>query len=206
MDVTKLQAEPRQAGKHSARLARTEGKVPAVLYGGTIPTYPIQVPEKDLSRLVASHEQHRIELAVEGKSYDCILKDVSFDPISLKPRHADFMVLQRGHKITIQVPIRFVGTPVGQIEQGGETTISAHDLQISCLPKDMPAHIDIDISGLHIGESLHVSDLKPGSGIQLLDSPAKSIATVLAPRIEVEAAPEAVTEKVETPSEEKGES
>lgn len=183
MDVITLDAQPRETGKKAARAARREGLVPCVLYGRHLEPVTFQVPAITLKPLIYTAETHRVTLKVNGNQWDCILKDLDYDPVTDLPIHADFQALQAGEKIALTVPIHFTGTPVGQIQQGGETNLVVHELHVRCLPQDIPASIDVDISHLSIGDAIHIRDLNVPN-VEFVDSEDATLVTVLSPRVE----------------------
>ena len=115
------------------------------------------------------------------QTWNCILKDVDYHPVTDEPVHADFQVLKEGEKIGITVPFRFVGTPVGQI-QGGNTQYVLSDADITCLPKDIPAFFEIDIANLGIGEAIHIRDLEY-EGVEFSATPSQTVVMIHAPRV-----------------------
>lgn len=185
MDAITINAEPREAGKKQTRAVRSAGNVPCVLYGHHTDTRPFQVPHLDIQRLVYSIETSRIQIALDGETYDCILKDVDFHPVTDYPIHADFQVLEKGQRITLTVPVQYHGVPAGQTA-GGDTQYVMHEVTISCLPDDIPSHIDVDVSELEVGDALHIADLEL-PGITFEDVPEQTLVTVVPPRaLEVE--------------------
>lgn len=159
MDTIKLEAKERTPGKGAARAARREEEVPCVLYGPGFEPVTFQVPELSLRPLIYTAETHRVELSVGGQQYDCILKEMKFHPVTDRPFHADFQVLRRGEAITLTVPVQYHGKARG-VREGGEMQVIAHELEVTCLPKDIPSHIDVDVSELEIGQSIHLGDIK----------------------------------------------
>jgi large subunit ribosomal protein L25 len=118
------------------------------------------------------------------------MKSADLHPVTDRPIHADFQVLEKGEKITLMVPIQFHGTPVGQ-RDGGDTQIIIHEIEVRCLPQDIPSHIDVDISEMVIGDSIHIQDLDT-HGIEILGREEQTIVTVLQPRVaEAEVTPAA---------------
>lgn len=203
MDVIQLNAEPRETGKQASREIRRENEVPCVLYGKNVESQVFKVSELDLRPLIYTDVTHRVEVSMNGDSWDCIMKDVDFDPVSDRPIHADFQVLQEGETITLTVPIHFQGTPVGQTE-GGDTQAILTRLQVRCLPSNIPSAIEVDISELEIGESIHIEDLQI-EGVEILAQPRQTIVTVVPPTI-LELEPEAPeAEEVEGELAEEGE-
>lgn len=200
MDVITLDAKPRAVGKKASRAARRDGDVPCVLYGHRIEPVAFQVPEPSLKPLIYTNETHLVKIEVDKEAWECIIKAIEFHPVTDRPMHADFQVLQAGEKITLSVPVQYVGTPIGQTE-GGHTAYSVHELDVSCLPKDIPSHIDVDVSEVAIGDVLHVGDLSI-EGIEFLAPPEQILMTVLKPRAVVE---EVVDEELLEGEEEEGE-
>lgn len=158
MDIITLAVQPRAVGKKAARAARREGDVPCVLYGHHIEPVVFQVSEKSLSPLIYTDEMHVIKVELEKDSWDCIVKEISFHPVTDRPLHADFQVLQKGEKVTLTVPIRYLGTPIGQT-RGGNPDYNVHELEVTCVPKDIPSFIDVDVSQIAIGKSILLNEI-----------------------------------------------
>ncbi len=185
MDAITIEAAPRQTGKRAARTARREGYVPCVLYGQHMDNIYFQVPELTIHRLVYTSEAHVLNLQVDGQTWSCILKDVDFHPVTDRPIHADFQALTAGEKITLMIPVQFHGVPKGQTD-GGDTQYLVHELEVNCLPSKIPSHIDVDVTHLKIGESIHVGDLSI-EGVEFTDAPERTLVTVVASRAAVSA-------------------
>lgn len=158
MDIIALSAEARTPGKSAARAARRAGSVPCVLYGRHVSPVTFQVTEKSLHPLIYTDETHLVQISLDGGAWECILKDIAFHPVTDRPLHVDFQVLQAGEKVTIAIPVRYRGTPAGQTK-GGRPSYSVTELPVTCLPRDIPSQIEVDVSGVEIGQAVHVSDL-----------------------------------------------
>lgn len=182
MDAMKLEGLPRETGKRATRSARNAGMVPCILYGHRNEPVAFQVPVQALNPLIYTEETHVVRVEVEGESWDAIMKQADFDPVTDVVRHADFQVLTAGEAITITVPVQFLGTPVGQTE-GGDTQVVLHDVTLRCLPKDIPSHIEVDIAQLAIGDAIHVRDLEV-EGVEFITPPQQTLVTVVPPRLE----------------------
>lgn len=202
MDVIKLEAEPRETGSKAARDIRNSGGVPCVLYGPGVEPVSFTVPALKMRPLIFTDVTHRVDVEVNGDSWSCILKDVEFDPIKDVPIHADFQVLQSGRKVKLTVPIRFEGTPIGQ-KNGGDTQQILTEVGVRCLPDRIPGAIEVEISDLAIGESLHIADLEE-EGLEFLVPPQQTIVTVVPPTI-LEVEPAAGPEVAEEEALEEGE-
>ena len=181
MDVITLEVVPRESGKKHARAVRREGNVPCVLYGHHVEPTIFQVPELDLNPLIYTNQNYLVKIELDGESWECIIKDIDFHPVTDRPMHADFQVLQEGEKVTMTVPVRYAGIPVGQTE-GGQTAYIVTELDIRCLPKDIPSHITVDVSELSIGDALHVGELEL-EGIEILALDRQTLVTVVPPRM-----------------------
>lgn len=181
MEFTTLEGTARVKGKSTTRSLRKEGQVPCVLYGNKIEPLSFHLNIRALNQLIRAQETPLVQIEVEGKSWKCILKDVDYHPVTDLPIHADFQVLVDGEKISLTVPFRFVGTPVGQI-QGGNTQYVLSDADVVCLPKDIPAFFEVDIANLGISEAIHIRDL----GFEEVEFSAPESQTVVmihAPRV-----------------------
>lgn len=158
MDTIAISAQSRPVGKKGARAARRSGDVPCVLYGRHVDPVALRVPEKSLHPLIYTDQMHLVEISLDERAWECILKDVAFHPVTDRPMHVDFQVLQAGEKVTLAVPVRFVGTPVGQV-RGGRTSFVMHELSVTCLPKHIPSQIDVAVEHVDIGGAVHVGDI-----------------------------------------------
>jgi large subunit ribosomal protein L25 len=156
-----LQADIRtELGKRS-RTIRREGKVPGVYYIHGEKNIPLTVQEKSLKPLIFTSETHVINLKLNnGEGKNCILRDIQFDPVTERPIHFDLQGLREDEKINVEVPIIITGgIPVG-VRDGGVIQHIMHLLKISCLPKDIPEHIEVNPENLKINHFIHVRDRK----------------------------------------------
>ncbi len=197
MSVTTIEAQKRETGKKASRQVRRSGNVPCVLYSRSTEPVHFQMPSLQLKRLAFTRRTNRVEVQVDGESWSCVLKDIVLHPITDEPRHADFQVLQAGERITLTIPVRFQGVPVGQTE-GGDTQVVLNEIEISCLPENIPTHVEVNISDLHIGDSIHVYDLSV-EGVEFEVNPEQTVVTVVAPYVEPD--PEEVEETLLTEEE-----
>lgn len=182
--------------KAETRRLREEGNVICVLYGGD-EHVDFYSPAILLKPLIYTPDVAFINLNVEGKEYRCILKEAQFHPVSEAILHADFMELDNNKPIKMNIPVRFHGNAPGML-QGGKLMVKLRYLIIKALPAHMPEFIDIDISGLDLGKSVKVGEIKTDN-FELLNAPQVSIASVSIPRAarleeEVAAAEVAVAE------------
>lgn len=192
MATASLNAEVRnETGKGVARKLRFAGKVPGVIYGHGREPQALSINAREFERLA---ERVRItstviELALGGKTARTLVRELQRDPIKRTVLHVDFQELVAGEKVNVTVPLRFVGTPEGVKTGGGILEEIVHSLHVECDPANIPDHIDVDVSALTIGHSLHVSDLKLPEGVEVTDDAEQTVAIVSAPKAEEVVAP-----------------
>ena len=191
-------------GKGAARQLRREGFIPAVVYGGEEST-ALSVSRKELSRILFAHggTSSVINLDVEGLGKKQVLiRDYQADPVRGDVIHADLLELTKGHKITMTVAIELIGdAPLGVRESQGILQHQMHQIELDCLPSNIPEAIKLDASGLDIGESLHVSDLTLPEGVHVHAAPETNICTVMAPKLKAEDTEEGAEAGTETETE-----
>ena len=203
MESIKLASEYRAtSGKGVARKLRASGKVPAILYGHSEPPVSISINEMDFLRVLRIRgEMGIIDLTIDGevkKQCDAIIKEIQQHPASGKILHIDFQHILRGEKLKIDVPVYLIGEPIGVKEMGGVLEHGPREIEIRCLPRDIPEKIDIDVKALKIHDSIHIRDISTQyPDFDFLDDPATTLAIVVPPRVETEAAP--VTEEAAEP-------
>lgn len=166
-------------GKTEAKRLREEGMVPGVLYGGEEQIH-FYAPMILFRELVYTDEAHFVSLNVEGQEFEAILQDIQFHPVSEIIMHVDFLQLFRGTKIKMEIPVHPVGTPPG-IQQGGKLIKKLRFLTVRALPKDMPEHIEIDVSTLGLGKSVKVGEV-PTNNFEVLNNPLVTIMGIEIPR------------------------
>ena len=184
-----LQAEVRnQTGKRSRSLRRS-GQVPGVFYIHGESNVLVSVNEKSLRPLIYTSDTHIINLKfTDGGEKSCILRDMQFDPVTDRPVHFDLQGLRADEQVNIEVPIIITGgIPVG-VRDGGVIQHIIHRLKISCLPKDIPEHIEVNAEELKINHFVNVRDLKL-EHVTILENPDNSIVGVVPPTIEKEPTP-----------------
>jgi len=203
MEAIALNAQIREeTGKGPARRLRMAGGVPAVFYGPRAEAMLLSVNASDLLKLLKKREENVfIRLIIEdgGKKHEkmSIVKEVQFEPVSRRFYHADFYEISMDRPFTFNVPIHFKGTPAG-VGIGGELQHVKRELKVSCIPTKLPDFIEVDISGLNIGDHFRVSDVVGMDDLTLLDAVGIVIASVSAPKA---AAVKTETEESETPAE-----
>ena len=181
--TVQLTAKPRSGtGKGVARKLRASGWIPAVVYGHGEPARALMVEARAFERLL-SHtalETTLVELTIEGVgAVRALVREVQRHPVRPEILHVDFYQVHRGERIRLDVPVRLVGKPQG-VEVGGLLDHVLHTLHVECEADRIPEAIEVDVSGLGLGDSLHVRDLVPPEGVRVLTPVDETIATVLA--------------------------
>ena len=188
MERISIQAEKRErAGKGVARTLRREGKVPAVLYRAG-KAQSIQLSRKELSKLInkVAGEQVMVDLQfADGEKKLALLKNFQVDPIRSELLHTDFFEVSLTETVRITVHVTTKGEPIGVKRDGGILQHPIREIMIECLPDNIPGKIEVDISKLEVGQSLHVSDLKVEEGIKILTDPHEVIVNVVESAVEV---------------------
>jgi large subunit ribosomal protein L25 len=181
-----LPAETRErAGKGASRALRREGRVPAVVYGGNEQPLAIHVEEKELRRQLGTGHFFNsvVAVSVGGQTVRTLPKDVAFHPVTDRPLHVDFLRVSKDAKVTVAVPVVFVNEDASPgLKRGGVLNVVRHDLELVCEADRIPDDITIDVTGLDVGDSIHISqvNLPPGSASAITDRDF-TIATIVAP-------------------------
>jgi large subunit ribosomal protein L25 len=199
MEKKPLKANIRnQISKSALSTLRKNGRVPGIFYSRINKPLPIEVSEKAMRPFVFTAKSNLISLEVENdKNYDCVVKDVQFDPVTEAIVHFDLLGLIEGEKFQLEVPIQYFGTAIG-IKEGGIVQQVLHKLEVECFPKDIPEFLKIDITNLKLGESIHASDLS-FENIYILTPAETVVVAVVHPKVEKE--PVAGEVAPETPTE-----
>lgn len=187
-------------GKRAAKAARREGLVPCELYGVKENIHFVVTPQS-LKDLVYTPEFHVAELEIDGKKHRCIMKAIQFHPVSEEILHVDFLKLEEGRKIKVEVPIHFSGMAPG-VKAGGKLTQKLHRVSIKTTPANLIEDVTVDVSKLRLGQSVRIRDIKVGEGIEILNNPSIPIGSVAIPRALKSAGAGAAEEEEEEGTEE----
>ena len=210
MEKRKLKVKLRdRTGKEYVKKLRKNGLLPAVLYGPHLKkSLPLEVDIKELRSFLSQSDKAKIitlEITDQktNKRHDVIIKDFQRDSIKGDLQHLDFYAVTRGEAITTTVPISFVGKSQGE-KMGGIVEHLVRELEIECLPKDLPSAIEVYIAPLELGDSLSVGDVKVPSGIKVLTHPQEVVVSVVSPaKEEVKVEEKEAVEEVEVVGKEK---
>lgn len=201
MASANLKAEPRaERGKNASRKLRAAGRIPAIVYGRGDETRALTVDAHDLSRMLATvHVENTIvDLDVAGSGpVKTLVREIQKHAWRNEVLHVDFYQIHAGEKVTVAVPLRYVGTAPG-VKGGGMLQHTMDEIEVRCLPDAIPESFEADISGLEIGDSIHVSDITIPEGVELLEELERTVCSVLPPTVikEAEEEEEAVAAEI----------
>jgi large subunit ribosomal protein L25 len=178
-----IEVQPREErGKNSNRRLREQGLVPAVVYGGGRDPVPVQVNKKALLELMRSTEGHNpvflLQLAGTGKSRHAMIREMQINHVTRHLLHVDFQRVVMTEKIRVAVHVELVGVPYGVKTEGGLLDFVSRELHITCTPDKIPAKVEVDVTGLHVGQHIEAGQIELPEGVELTDEPGRVIASV----------------------------
>jgi len=181
-DKSLLEAQPRDAGtKNDARRVRREGKIPAVVYGAGKQAMPVSVDPRQVSRILHSETGHNtvFDLALDGERTKAMIVDWQYEPIKGSLLHIDLKRIAMDQKLKVNVPIELVGEPAGVKTQGGILEQITREVEVECLPGDIPHAIELNVGELVFGIVLRVSDLPKNDKVKYLSDPEQPVAHII---------------------------
>src|SRR6478672_2702676 len=190
-----LEAQPRTPGtKNDARRVRKQGKVPAVVYGAGKSALPVSVDPRQVSRILRSETGHNsvFDLALDGERTKAMIVDWQYEPIKGSLLHIDLKRIAMDQKLRVNVPIELVGEPEGVKTQGGLLEQIVREVEVECLPADIPNAVELNVAELVFGVVLRVSDLPKNDKVRFVTDPDQPVAHIISIKEEVVATPEAV--------------
>ena len=209
----KLSAQTRSlAGRTAVKKIKAQGLVPACIYGGHDKPQNLTLNKREISNLLShatsEHVLVDLEIADGGKTSSrlALIQEVQHHPLKRDVLHVDFHAVRADEKLHAEIPVEPFGEPAGVKNFGGILEIALHSLEVECLPKDLPELIRIDVSGLNVGEAIHVKDIALPEGVSVRADGDLTVVRVAAPKVEVEpvavvavaaAGPEVIKEKKE---------
>lgn len=195
-DIT-IQAEIRnEFGKNVNRRLRSKGRIPGIIYGKGTGSVAVSVDPKDVHRILQSESGHNtiFKLDVDGSAKDVLIREYQLDPVLDKLLHADFQAIAMDEIRVFEVPVEALGVPKGVKEVGGVLDIVMRQIELECLPRDVPDRLRVQVSHLEIGDSIRVQELQVDtSKVKILSDPELVVLTVVPPQIEKE--PEVAVEE-----------
>ncbi|MCU4137686.1 MAG: Ribosomal protein L25 [Thermodesulfobacteria bacterium] len=182
--VTLSAIKREKTGKEISKKLRKQGLIPAIVYGPRFQPLPIAVKFNELESILIKHKGETLLFNLEltdgePSKIQAILKDYQTHPITDKIIHIDFLAIHEEETITLDIPLEFLGKPVG-ISKGGVLEILLHELTIECLPSNIPDKIYVDINNLDVGDVLHVKDIKVPEGVKVINDPEETVLTIVA--------------------------
>jgi len=190
-----VEAQPRpERGKNEARRVRRGGRIPAVLYGAKKPTLALSVDPKQIARILTSATGHNtiFDLQAGEERTKAMIVDWQYEPIKGALLHIDLKRIAMDQRLRVSVPIMLKGEAAGVKQQGGILEQILREVELECLPADIPSHIDADVSELVFGKLLRVSDLVHIDRVKFLTDPNQTVAHIISVKEEVAPTPEAV--------------
>jgi large subunit ribosomal protein L25 len=185
MAVITLKGERRAGlGKGGARKARAAGQIPGVVYGHGETPVPVNIGAREFELAMLHHKGGNaiVNLALNPGEYTALIRDVQYDPLSHDILHLDFQQISLTETVEVKVAVHLTGLAIGVKDGGGVLEQITREVEVRCLPTAIPASLELDVSALAIGQSLHVRDLAT-SGVTVLTDPDQTVATVVAPTV-----------------------
>jgi len=188
-----------EVGKNAAGRLRRQGFVPAVLYGEAAKSVPLTLKKKDIIEILRSEtgENTIFKVAFDSEKREVMIKEVQINPITDELTHVDLIQISMDKPVKVSVPVELTGEAVGVKTEGGIVDFLLRELDIECLPGDIPEAIKLDISNLHIHQSIRVQNLELPAGIKVLHDPNSAVVVISS--VAEEVAPVTTEEVVEAP-------
>ena len=180
-------------GKGAARSLRRDGRLPAIIYGHAREPLSLSVPEREFGRLLEKFnaENTVIELHIDGAMSRTLIREIQRHPVKRNVLHVDFQELVAGERVVVRIPIVLTGVPDGVKNSGGILSQIMQELECRVDPLNMPSKIEVDVTALTIGHSVHVSEMTIPEGVEVMDDAESTVAIVAAPKAEEEVLPPA---------------
>jgi large subunit ribosomal protein L25 len=189
METVTISLEKRDCiGKNASRALRKNGYIPAVLYGTKNENYFAKISYKEFQKIAKQHKLTLINIESNDSTLNgkrAFLKDYKKHPVTDKILHVDFYLVPEKEAVKIEVPVKLIGKPVG-VTKGGILEQERHEITVKALPENAPEIIEVNVSHLDIGDSIHLGEIKLPEGVTLAESPSIAIATVVPPKEEKE--------------------
>lgn len=182
MQQTQMKIETRTStGKGISRKLRAAGRVPGIVYGRAMEPVPVSVEPKQLQAAIAGEGGINNLITLQGggdlDNVVVIVADIQRDTLKRTFEHVDLHRVNMNEKVRVNVPVSFIGTPSG-VKEGGILDVIQHTLHVECLPAQIPGHIEVDVTNLTIGHSIHVEQIALPVGLKCLDAPTSSVISI----------------------------
>ena len=204
IDISNLEAEPRKPGtKNDARRVRKAGRIPAVVYGAGKDSSPVSVDPRQVARILHSASGHNtiFDLSLDGERSKAMIVDWQYEPIKGSLLHIDLKRIAMDQKLTVNVPIVLKGEAAGVKQQGGILEQTLREVEVECLPQDIPTEITLDVSELVFGKVLRVQDLPKSDKLTFVSDENQPVAHIISVKEEVAPTPEAAAAEAAAPTE-----
>lgn len=193
-DVFEFNVEPRKTGKHFNRQARIQRKIPTVVYGPNFKNQNVFMEENAVKKYGSSSRYESTIFALKSEDntlnkVQVLIKDVQFHPVTTLPVHVDLYALDMKSSVRVNAVVKYEGTPKGVKDDGGLLQIVLNEVEIECLPTNIPEEIIVDISGIELNGSMHVSDITLPADVKMMTSETRTLCTVSSPKEEAAAEP-----------------
>lgn len=175
-------------GKNVSRRLRREGRIPVILYGAAVDSVPLIVEKTDLFKIIRSEsgENTIFKVAMDSGTQNVMIKDIQTDPVTDEILHTDLIQIAMDKVVQVSVPIVLKGEAVGVKAEGGFVDVITRELEVVCLPQDIPEHIALDIGELHLNQSMKVEDIMVPEKVEILSDPNTVVVNIAAPHVEEE--------------------
>ena len=189
-------------GKGGAKKIRREGNIPSIIYGKGNEPIPLVVNPNDLKVALSTEagENTLLELKIKDNDHEIsklvLLRDIQFDYVTSKPIHFDFQEILMQEKLSVKVPVKITGVAPGVKDEQGILEEILREIEVECLPIDIPNYFEVDVSQLKLGDSIHISDLSVSEKLTILQDPEETVVTILTPKVEEEVAVAAAAAEV----------
>lgn len=181
-------AERADRGKNASRRSRKQGQVPAIVYGLDVAPFAVTVARRRVEEILGLESGRNtiftLALAGQDRTRAAMIKELQRDPVTEGILHVDFVRVDLEKAVRVNVPIRIVGIADGVKNQGGVLEVVIRQVEVECLPTDIPEHLDIDVSALALGQAITVAGLPGGERYRVLDDPEQTVCQVSMPRVE----------------------
>lgn len=182
-----IKAERRNVfGKNASRRLRKEGKIPVILYGASTDTVPLIIEKTDIFKILRSEsgENTIFKVSIDTDTQNAMIKDIQADPVTDEILHTDLIQIAMDKAIQVSIPIVLQGEAVGVKAEGGFVDVVTRELDVECFPKDIPEHVVLDISELHLNQSMKVEDIMAPENVEIHSDPDTVVVHVLPPAAE----------------------
>lgn len=170
-------------GKNASRRLRKEGKIPVILYGASADNVPLIIEKADIFKILRSEsgENTIFKVSIDTETQDAMIKDIQTDPVTDEILHTDFIQIAMDKAVQVSVPIVLQGEAVGVKAEGGFVDVITREVEVECLPKDIPEHVVLGISELHLHQSIKIEDIVAPENVEILSDPNTVVVHILAP-------------------------